>query len=898
MKTILSSLRLLAFASGVLLIAPGQVVAQDRSASAEAMLEEVIVTARRREESLQTLPLSVAAISADAMQAQGVYNLMDMADIIPNVALTEDVRANDTLLYIRGLGGGFSNPAQVFGTAVYIDGHIQVGNLGAFNSTVDVERIEVLRGPQGTLFGRNVTGGAVNIITAKPGPDFASELTMRAGAYGRADIRGMVNTPITDNLFARFNVGFESYDGYWHNRFLNQDTGGEETQNFGAALRWEPTDNWTIDTRVNLMYDRDNDRANSCYAYPDEDLIAALEADGQDTSGLGVGAGFADGAGAWGGGFNDVGRVEFLGRGTTIAAMESCQITRAQGDYVTSQDFDTKAHIDNEWITIDATYDTQDAIGPFENGNWQIKVARRYNEYAYLQDRDFTEFKIDGVGMSPFGARGQNRTSNEFETLFSADINDRLTMVTGFYYLDDVSKAGDRTCLSNWQNAYDPNGQNFGPDNLPNTGDEDPTQTGTINGLYDDDIECVLAGQDIFERLPGTGYDGINANNDYVTAESTAVYAHFNYAISEAWEFAVGARFTKDTRTLENVETVIALDPVTGLNTCSHSNPGDPPSTQMCAPRIIHNRDTVLDNGVYNNARAEYDDFTPTVSLTRHLAPGDTIDSGIVYATIAEGYLTGAFNDELNVRLVPEFAALKAFGPEYVTNYELGFKGSLMDGRIRVAADVFIMKYTDKQEEIALDNSSGTFGPDQNIELTQNVSDVDIKGIELELRAIPWDGGFFSLDLGWLDQEYSSFSYLTFDEDTNATVTVEASDSAILANTPKWTINAFIEHEFQLANGGTLRPQLGVYIQDDYDYGQEVVGQNSTQCLQDGYSKWRVRATYEPPEGNWEASLFGYNIADERIINLCGSGRSGVWEVGYAAPDIWGVEFTARFGGS
>ena len=227
MKTILSSLRLLAFASGVLLMIPGHVAAQGQSASAEAMLEEVIVTARRREESLQTLPLSVAAITADAMQAQGVYNLMDMSDIVPNVALAEDVRANDTLLYIRGLGGGFSNPSQVFGTAVYIDGHIQVGNLGAFNSTADVERIEVLRGPQGTLFGRNVTGGAVNIITAKPGPDFESELILRAGDYGRADLRGMINTPISDNLYARFNVGYESYDGYWHNRFLQKDTAGE-----------------------------------------------------------------------------------------------------------------------------------------------------------------------------------------------------------------------------------------------------------------------------------------------------------------------------------------------------------------------------------------------------------------------------------------------------------------------------------------------------------------------------------------------------------------------------------------------------------------------------------------------------------------------------------------------
>jgi iron complex outermembrane receptor protein len=380
-----------------------------------------------------------------------------------------------------------------------------------------------------------------------------------------------------------------------------------------------------------------------------------------------------------------------------------------------------------------------------------------------------------------------------------------------------------------------------------------------------------------------------------VTAESNAVYAHFNYAISDAWELAFGGRYTDDTRTLENVEVTIVTDE-DGINTCRHDRPGDPPPTVQCAPQILLNRQKVLEDGVYNNERATYSEPTFMTSLTRNLTPGDTIESGIVYFLISEGYLNGAFNDELNVRTTPTLEPFKSFGPEFVTNYEVGFKGSMFDGRVRLAADVFFMDYTDKQEGITLPNPDNVFGPDNNVELTQNVSDVEITGVELELRVIPWDGGFLSVDLGMLDQEYSSFQYLTVDEDTEEIITVDASDNAILARTPEWTINAFIEHEFQLGNGGTIRPQLGVYIADDYDYGQEVVGQNSTQCLQESYSKWRVRATYEPPSANWEASLFGYNITDERIINLCGAGRSGVWEVGYDAPDTWGVEFTARFG--
>ncbi|TDJ41181.1 MAG: TonB-dependent receptor, partial [Gammaproteobacteria bacterium] len=163
-----------ALLTSALLLTSGQVAAQGQSASAAAMLEEIVVTARRREENLQELPLSIQAITSQAMEAQGIYNMQQITDFVPNVVLQEDQRKNDTRLFIRGIGGGFSNPAQVFGVGMYVDGHYLAGSLGAFMSTLDVERVEILRGPQGTLFGKNTTGGAISIISAKPGPDFDS----------------------------------------------------------------------------------------------------------------------------------------------------------------------------------------------------------------------------------------------------------------------------------------------------------------------------------------------------------------------------------------------------------------------------------------------------------------------------------------------------------------------------------------------------------------------------------------------------------------------------------------------------------------------------------------------------------------------------------------------------
>jgi iron complex outermembrane receptor protein len=290
--------------------------------------------------------------------------------------------------------------------------------------------------------------------------------------------------------------------------------------------------------------------------------------------------------------------------------------------------------------------------------------------------------------------------------------------------------------------------------------------------------------------------------------------------------------------------------------------------------------------------------------LTRHLTPGNTIESGIVYGTISQGYLTGAFNDEISAN-APGFTAetranieaLIPYGPEQVTNFEVGFKGTLFDGRLRIAADVFLMDYTDKQETVEVDNQDGRFGPVPSVSVTANAADVEISGIELELRASPWDGGFVSLDIGTLDAKYSNFQIVDLDNPTGPLIDVSA--TAIENRTPEWTVTGSIEHAFQLNNGATLTPQLGVYTQSDFEWRSGLdEGERHSLCHQDSYAKWRARVTYEPAQGSWQASLFGYNITDEEILYRCAPLRSGAWGTWYQAPAQWGAEFTMRFGES
>ncbi len=307
---------------------------------------------------------------------------------------------------------------------------------------------------------------------------------------------------------------------------------------------------------------------------------------------------------------------------------------------------------------------------------------------------------------------------------------------------------------------------------------------------------------------------------------------------------------------------------------------------------MLNFQSTFLD-GFANNVQANFSEVTPMVSLTRTLAPGDTLDSGMIYGTISEGFLTGAFNDELNVNLVPELAPLLTYGPEFVTNYEFGFKGTFADGRLRLATAIFYMDYTDKQESIDIDNSDGRFGGDPQIGIVTNAATVDIYGIEFELRAQPWDGGFLSLDVGYLDSEYGQFS--SFDPNQPGGV-IDQSNAAIDDYSPEWTVTASIEHAFLLGNGATLTPMLGMYWQTEYDFDNNFVTEDSI-CLQDSFATFRFRATYEPADAQWQASLFGSNITDERYFNFCDSSRMGVYDYHYGRPDTWGAEFVYRWGG-
>ena len=215
--------------------------------SAAALLEEIVITARKREESMQDAPLSVSAVNSLQIQAMKIRDLTSLAVGMPNVALDEVGTTKGTANFsIRGLGVNSSIPSIDPTVGVFIDGVYMGLNNGIIFDTFELESIEVLRGPQGILFGRNVTGGAILMNTKKPEDEF--EVTVRAAADGGSQgglnnyLMGNIGGPVTDTLSVKL-TGYYNNDEGWHeNQYTGDDFGEIKQTMVRPAIVWAPND--------------------------------------------------------------------------------------------------------------------------------------------------------------------------------------------------------------------------------------------------------------------------------------------------------------------------------------------------------------------------------------------------------------------------------------------------------------------------------------------------------------------------------------------------------------------------------------------------------------------------------------------------------------------------------
>ncbi len=238
-------------------------------AQAPAALEEITVTARKRSENIQEVPISITALSGAALEARGVENLAGIAHFAPDLQIDSTAAVSGSsvasTIFIRGIGQTDFTPNSDPGVGVYVDGVYLARSVGSLLDLIDVQSVEVLRGPQGTLYGKNTIGGALNVTSRPPSEEASGHVEVQGGNFGRHNFKGSFDAPIADTLLTSLAFASLNEDGY-QKRILEPDAPDLGNLNRfvvrGRAL-WKPVDGFSADLIVDYTRGREQSVAQS-----------------------------------------------------------------------------------------------------------------------------------------------------------------------------------------------------------------------------------------------------------------------------------------------------------------------------------------------------------------------------------------------------------------------------------------------------------------------------------------------------------------------------------------------------------------------------------------------------------------------------------------------------------
>ncbi len=367
------------------------------SQESEVKLEEVIVTAERREASIQEVPVSMTSYGADDLATLQVSDIGDLQSLVPNLSVHVG-DANNAVVYIRGVVQvdtiAFFEP----GVGIYLD-DIYLGRAqGGFLDVVDVERIEVLRGPQGSLYGRNTVGGAIKYVSASPTEEFSGNVSATFGDYSRSDVKLSLSGPIAgDRLTGRLTAAKLSRDGYSENAFDGSDDGDQDTTFVRGVLELQVADNFSIQLSADFT-DSDPDRSRTPAKVTP---ISVLTVD-PFTFGL-----------------------------STI-------VYPADVDpFAVNADFNRIERTETRGFGLNATWDINDRL--------TAKSISSYRELEYG-----TEIDLDGTPVNAFGIfyfNDQKQISQEFQLVYAGE---RASAVGGVYYFSEEGDTFDGGVFNNY----------------------------------------------------------------------------------------------------------------------------------------------------------------------------------------------------------------------------------------------------------------------------------------------------------------------------------------------------------------------------------------------------------------------------------------------------------------
>jgi iron complex outermembrane receptor protein len=783
----------------------------------DSALEEIIVTAEFREANVQDTPIAITAVNADMLEARSQTNLAQITAQTPNVSLRPAGSAFGSALvaFIRGIGQTDFNPSVEPGVGIYVDDVYYATITGNLLDLLDLDRVEVLRGPQGTLAGRNAIGGAIKLYTRKPDGSDDINVSLTKGEFNRTELRGAAGLVLAeDKLYMRVAGIAKAMDGYvtrldyacqhglprpgtpgglpLYSQTFGCELGTEGGQSYTTgrlALRWEATDNFSVDVAASIVNDDSESQAGV--------LVAAKDHSGSN--------------------------FPWLTPNGPVTPPFASQVPN-------NPTFDP-----NAGGTVPSFFDNN-GNGTFQAGidvpyDSRFVTDGQYINYAtYINDGTSTPSPLfqggtpgaDTALFKPYVVEPVNAL-DAWDTSVNLNwqINDNLSLlsVTAYRkYTNDFAEDTDGSPLAVQQL-------------LQRLVHEQTTQELRLGVGVGDRVDLTFGlfyldqdtNEDARVDLPYVGFDFIHGP-DLVPATNKAAYAHASMQLTEKMNLSLGVRYSEDEKSYTFRRRNPDLTPVQACTTFWFWEAPNPPNCGVFGLDQL--------SVAYSSDSTDW-----RVALSRDIG-----NSSMIYGQVSTGYKAGGNNAR------PFFPSqLNAFRPETLDSYEIGFKSTL-GGNARLNGAIFWNEY----QEIQLPTTVCTWAPlgQQTPCASQNnVGDAEVWGVELEAEWHPTDA--FTID--------ASLSHLNFEYQSIVPGATAVTLDMITPYTPENKASLGIQYGFMLPGGGTFTPRLDVSYQDQV-FANAV---NAPTNFIDAYTVSNARLTWRSAGEAWETALEVTNLTDE-----------------------------------
>lgn len=837
--------------------------AQDGRSEPGSVIEEVVVTARKREESLQETPIAVSAFGGNDLRERGIANIQELSRIVPSLQINE---GQSNQIYIRGVGErtGFDRIDPAVG--VYLDDIYLPRTEGQLLDTVDIQNVQVLRGPQGTLFGKNTTGGALALTLAKPNASREGYVEASLGNFEERSAKAVINVPLSETFYTRFALHVRKNEGFLEDIATGKNNTSSDRKSVILQQRWDATENFTLDTFLFYGEIRDRLPGSTC---------KVADTDGLLMEGLGL---------LWPGDTDPSNPSAFA---------DNCRANSRSrvGDLKTNMGPDANLDVKLDTSMLGVTADWQ--IN--ENHNVKLITGIRDSDKGPVLKADtdggpanFTESHNhdDGTGSSYTaelqwnGSLFSQRFNYTAGLFFMRETNEEpFTLMTNIVGIDSISLAA----LAQ--------GERPDSDDIP-PGGSNPPLVGPLAGILT---------QQVFE----------------LENETRAAFFQGSWDITDALQLTGGIRFTSEQRQSKLETTPTDFDAVAarissnplfgpeipGTRLHPYIGPGgwsDDPVRIAAGMFADRDGDGLLDAPLDQDAKtitkgdATFRELTPMVSLSyklpsRWIEPV-LLDSTMVYATWSNGFKSGFF-EPIGVD------GLKRIEPETVENREIGVKIEGFDRSLRLNIAVYSMIFDDMQLIQPNLDSSGTF-----IVAFQNAARSKIEGVEMEASWLPIRDLMLTLSYS-----HNNYTFIDFTEPNLRTLAisgerdiVDRSDENFPAS-PEEQASLGVQYKW-LSSVGAFIPRIDVSYQGEMFLGLDrnswlAFKRDSDLASADDYTLVNLRFQWRNPDGDMTVAGFIKNLTDERSLNGAATVADsvGTFTETYGAPRTFGIEFRKTF---